>query len=151
MTHWFQTRKAGTFISPAATGGMGYAIPAALAAKLIYPHRMVVATTGDGGFAMSMNGLMTACEENIPIVVVVFNNNALGWVRHGQGARAIASEFSDMNFAKIAQAIGCRGYRIEQPGQLEKRLAEVIEGDEPTVLDVVTSMKTSFRDVSSQF
>jgi len=151
MTHWFQTRKAGTFISPAATGGMGYAIPAALATKLIYPERKVVATTGDGGFAMSMNGLMTACEEKIPIVVVVFNNSALGWVRHGQGDRAIASEFSDMNFAKIAEAIGCRGYRIEQPGQLEKVLAEVVESDEPTVLDVVTSMKTSYRDVSSQF
>ncbi|MBC8227987.1 thiamine pyrophosphate-binding protein [bacterium] len=151
MTHWFQTRKAGTFMSPAATGGMGYAIPAALATKLIFPERKVVATTGDGGFAMSMNGLMTACEENIPIVVVVFNNSALGWVRHGQVDRAIASEFSDMNFAKIAEAIGCHGRRIERPGQLEKALSEAIESDEPTVLDVVTSMKTTFRDVSGQF
>jgi len=151
MTHWFQTRKAGTFISPAATGGMGYAIPAALATKLIFPERKVVATTGDGGFAMSMNGLMTACEENIPIVVVVFNNSALGWVRHGQVDRAIASEFSDMNFAKIAEAIGCHGRRIERPGQLEKALSEAVERDEPTVLDVITSMKTSFRDVSGQF
>ena len=151
MTHWFQTSKAGTFISPAATGGMGYAIPAALATKLIFPEHKVVATTGDGGFAMSMNGLMTACEEDIPIVVVVFNNSALGWVRHGQVDRAIASEFSDMNFAKIAEAIGCRGRRIERPGQLEKALSEAIESDEPTVLDVVTSMKTTFRDVSGQF
>jgi len=151
MTHWFQIGKAGTFISPAATGGMGYAIPAALAVKLIYPERKVIATTGDGGFSMSMNGLMTACEEDIPIVVVVFNNSALGWVRHGQGDRAIASEFSDMNFAKIAEAIGCRGYRIEHPGQLEKALSEAVESDNPVVMDVVTSMKTSFRDVSSQF
>ena len=151
MTHWFQTRKAGTFMSPAATGGMGYAIPAALATKLIFPERKVVATTGDGGFAMSMNGLMTACEEDIPIVVVVFNNSALGWVRHGQGDRAIASKFSDMNFAKIAEAIGCRGCRIERPGQLEKALSEAVESNEPTVLDVIASMKTSFRDVSGQF
>jgi len=149
LTHWFQTREAGMFISPAATGGMGYAIPAALAVKLICPERKVVAVSGDGGFSMSMNGLMTACEEDIPIVVVVFNNSALGWVRHGQGDRAIATEFSDMNFARIAEAIGCRGYRIERPGQLEKTLAEAVESDEPIVLDVVTSMKTTFRDVSS--
>ena len=151
MTHWFQTRKAGTLVSPAATGGMGYAIPAALAAKLAHPSRRVVAVCGDGGFPMAMNGLITACEERIPITVVVFNNSALGWVRSGQGDKRIASEFSDVNFAGIAQSMGCRGHRIEQPGELEKALKEMVESDVPTVLDVVTSRKFTFRDVSSKF
>ena len=151
MTHWFQTRKAGTLVSPAATGGMGYAIPAALAAKLAHPSRRVVAVCGDGGFPMAMNGLITACEERIPITVVVFNNSALGWVRSGQGDKRIASEFSDVNFAGIAQSMGCRGHRIEQPGELEKALKETAESDVPTVLDVVTSRKFTFRDVSSKF
>jgi acetolactate synthase-1/2/3 large subunit len=149
MTHFFQTRRAGTFISPASIGGMGYAIPAALAAKLIYPDRQVLATCGDGGFAMAMNGLMTACEESMPIVAVIFNNSSLGWVMHGQGERTIASEFSNMNFAEIAQAMGCRGIRVEEPSQLQKALAEALLSGEPTVLDVITSRKFSYKDVLS--
>jgi len=149
MTHFFQTKRAGTFISPASIGGMGYAIPAALAAKLIYPERQVLAVCGDGGFAMAMNGLITAREEGIPIVTVVFNNSMLGWVKHGQRDRLIASEFSDMNFAEIARAMGCRGIRVEEPAQLRKELAEALIRSEPSVLDVVTSRKTSYRDVMS--
>ena len=77
MTHYYQTKAPGTFLQPAGVGGMGYAIPSALAAKLIYPQRQVIAVSGDGGFAIGLNGLMTAREENIPIVSVVFNNGAL--------------------------------------------------------------------------
>jgi len=149
MTHFFQTKSAGTFISPAAIGGMGYAIPAALAAKLICPERQIVAVCGDGGFAMAMNGLMTACEEGIAIVTVIFNNRTLGWVMHGQRDRVIASEFANMDFAEIARAIGCRGIRVEEPGQLEEALAEALTSSEPTVLDVVTSRKISYEDVMS--
>jgi acetolactate synthase-1/2/3 large subunit len=151
MTHWFQTRRAGKLLSPAATGGMGYAIPAALAAKLADPISPVVAVSGDGGFPMSMNGLITACEERIPITVVIFNNSALGWVRNSQGDRPMASEFSDVNFAEIAGAMGCRGQRIEQPGDLEKALKEAVGSDVTTVLDVVTSRRFTYRDVSSKF
>ncbi len=151
MTHWFQTRQAGTLISPAATGGMGYAIPAAMGAKLANPTRRAVAVCGDGGFPMSMNGLITACEENIPITVVIFNNSALGWVRSGQGERKIASEFSDIDYAGIAKSLGCRGFRIEEPGILETTLKDTEGSEVPVVLDVVTSKKFTFMEVSSQF
>src|SRR5207237_10414627 len=103
---------------PAAVGGMGYAIPAALAAKLVYPYRPVVAVCGDGGFGIAMNGLMTAIEERIPIVNVVFNNGALGWVLHGQGERPIASQFAPFDHAAIARAMGCEGIRVERPEEL---------------------------------
>jgi acetolactate synthase-1/2/3 large subunit len=148
MTHFFQTRGAGTLIMPG-IGAMGYSIPAAMAAKLIYPERQVLAVCGDGGFGMSMNGLMTALEANIPIVVVVFNNSALGWVMHGQGKRVIASEFRRMNYADMATAMGCRGIRVEEPDQIFSSITEALAGDVPTVVDVVTSLKTSFRDVTS--
>ena len=148
MTHYFQTKGAGTLIMPG-FGAMGYAIPAALAAKLIYPDRQVMAVTGDGGFGMAMNGMMTALDEEIPIVVVIMNNSALGWVKHGQGNRTIASSFTDMNYADIANAMGCKGIRVEQPEHLASALAEALEGNEPTVVDVVTSFRTSFRDVTS--
>ena len=148
MTHYFQTKAAGTLIMPG-IGAMGYAIPAALAAKLIYPQRQVIAVTGDGGFGMAMNGLMTARDEHIPIVVVVLNNSALGWVMHGQGSRVIASKFSDMNFADIARAMGCRGIRVESPSALAAALADALRANEPTVVDVVTSLRPSFLDVTT--
>lgn len=151
MTHWFQTRRAGKFLAPAATGGMGYAIPAALAAKLAHPSSSVVAVCGDGGFPMSMNGLITACEERIPITVVIFNNSVLGWIKTLQKDRSIAAELSDVNFGNIAQSMGCRGHRIEKPGDLTKALKEAVESDVTTVLDVVTSRKTSYLEVSSKF
>ena len=148
MTHYFQTKSAGSLIMPG-IGAMGYAVPAALAAKLVYPERQVVAVTGDGGFGMALNGLMTAKDEDIPIVVVVLNNSALGWVKHGQGNRNIASTFAEMNFADIAQAMGCRGIRVTEPGAIAGALSEALDAGEPTVVDVVTSFKPSFRDVTS--
>jgi acetolactate synthase-1/2/3 large subunit len=148
MTHYFQTKGPGTLIMPG-IGAMGYAIPAALAARLVYPDRQVLAVSGDGGFGMAMNGLMTARDENIPIAVVILNNGALGWVKHGQRDRVIASTFSDMNYADIANAMGCRGIRVEEPGQIGGALAEALAAKVPTVVDVVTSFKPSFRDVTS--
>ncbi|MFM7121557.1 MAG: thiamine pyrophosphate-binding protein, partial [Gammaproteobacteria bacterium] len=77
MTHFFQNRAPHGFLQAAGAGPMGFGIPAALAAKLVHPDRVVVAVCGDGGFAMTMNGLMTAVEQNLPIINVVFNNSAL--------------------------------------------------------------------------
>jgi acetolactate synthase-1/2/3 large subunit len=148
MTHYFQTKGPGTLIMPG-IGAMGYAIPAALAAKLVHPNRQVLAVTGDGGLGMAMNGLMTARDEEIPIVVVVLNNSALGWVKHGQGNRTIASSFAEMNFSEIAKAMGIGGIRVEKPEALSGALAEALGANTPTVIDVVTSFKPSFRDVTS--
>jgi acetolactate synthase-1/2/3 large subunit len=149
MTHFFQTRSAGSLIMPG-IGAMGYAIPAALAAKLVYPDRQVLAVTGDGGFGMAMNGLLTARDEEIPIVVVVLNNSALGWVKHGQQKRVIASEFTPTNFADVARAMGCNGVRVESPGDLPAAFADALAAPVATVIDVVTSRRVTFRDVTAR-
>ena len=113
MTHFYQTKSAEGFLQAAGAGPMGFGIPAALGAKLVHPDRPVVAVVGDGGFAMTMNGLMTAVEQDIPIITVVFNNKALGWVLHGSGP--FAAEFNDWDHAAIARALGCRGVRVTDP------------------------------------
>ena len=100
---------------------------------------------------MTLSGLMTACEERIPIVAVVLNNCALGWVKHFQKERVIASEFPDTDMAGIARAIGCRGFRVEQPGQLAGALAEALAIDVPAVVDVRTSLRFGFEDLVSPF
>ena len=149
MTHFFRTKGAGTLLMPG-IGAMGYAIPAALAAKLVHPQRQVLAVCGDGGFSMAINGFMTARDEDIPIVTVILNNSALGWVKHGQGNRTINSSFSAMDFAGIAEKMGCKGIRVEDPADLIAALQEALAANEPTVVDVVTAFDgLSFRDVTT--
>src|ERR1700675_2266862 len=129
MTHFYQTKAAGGFLQAAGSGAVGLRIPAALAAKLVNPDRPVVAAVGDGGFAMTMNGLMTAIEHDIPIVVVVFNNHALGWVLHGSGP--FAAEFKEFDHAAIARAMGCRGTRVEDPAGVAPAFRAGLAGPGP--------------------
>lgn len=147
MTHFYQTKAPGGFLQAAGSGPMGFGIPAALAAKLVHPDRPVVAVCGDGGFAMTMNGLMTAIEHDIPIVVVVFNNRALGWVLHGSGP--FAAEFNDFDHAAIARSMGCRGQRVEDPAALGPAIQEALGARVPSVIDVRTSLAVSFADITS--
>jgi len=149
MTHYFQSPGTNTFVQPAGVGAMGYAIPGALAAKLAFPERPVLGLCGDGGFGIGMNGLMTAREENIPITVVVLNNQALGWVLHGQKDRPIASSFAPYDHAAIARAMGCEGIRVERPDDVGPALARAIASNRPTVVDVVTSLGETFERVTS--
>jgi acetolactate synthase-1/2/3 large subunit len=147
MMHWYRTKSSSSYLQPAAGGGMGYSVAAALGAKLACPDRPVLAVCGDGGFAMSIHALMTAVQARIPITVVVFNNNALGWVLHGMGERAIAAGFDEFDHAAIARSVGCDGIRVESTHDLRQALASVADRTIPFVIDVPTSLKTSFKDI----
>ena len=152
MTHYFQCRGAGTVYQPSSIGGMGYALPAAMAAKLTAPERDCVAVCGDGGFAMTMNALFTAAQYRIPVVTVVLNNSVLGWVKDGQrrrGNRFIASELGRNDYAKIAQSMGCVGVRVESVKELVGELDRVKGAKDPIVLDVVTTENAPFWQVQS--
>jgi acetolactate synthase I/II/III large subunit len=152
MTHYFQCRGAGTVYQPSSIGGMGYALPAAMAAKLTFPERDCVAVCGDGGFAMTMNALLTAAQYRIPVVAVVLNNSVLGWVKDGQrrrGNRFIASELGHSDYARIAQAAGCVGIRVETIKDLVGELDRVRGTKDPVVLDVVTTEDAPFWQVQS--
>jgi acetolactate synthase-1/2/3 large subunit len=148
MLHWFRSTTPGGYLQPAGSGGMGYSVRAALAAKLAFPDRAAVAVCGDGGFSMNLHSLMTAVQEKLPVVVVVFNNGALGWVLHAMGDKAIAGDLSGFDHAAIARAIGCDGVRVEDVEDLRKALESATgDRDRPLVIDVPTSMATSFLDV----
>ena len=154
MTHYYQCRGAGTVYQPSSIGGMGYALPAAMAAKLAFPERDCVAVCGDGGFAMTMNALLTAAQYRIPVVTVVLNNSVLGWVKDGQrrrGNRFIASALGQSDYAKIARAMGCASARIESIADLVAALGRLKAATEPTLLDVVTTEDAPFWQVQSPF
>ena len=148
LVHHLRTSD-GDFLQPGSMGGMGYSIPAALGAKLADPSRPVVAMVGDGGFAMSINGLMTSLEAALPIVVVVMNNSMLGWVRHMQGERPIASTLPSYDHAALARSLGCDGVRVEKPSGLEHALRDALRSGRTTVIDVRISAEQSWERVTS--
>src|SRR5699024_10538777 len=145
----FETKSPGSLILPGSAGGMGYAIPSAMAVKLIYPEKKVIAIAGDGGFSMTMNGLISAVELNLPIIVVILNNAALGWVKNAQGETKIASEFEDIQFAKIAESMGCVGYTVKEEKELKDVFEKAQKVDRPVVIDVKTSAEESYKKVMS--
>ena len=149
LTHDFQTRSAGSFIQAAGVGAMGYALPAALAAKLVMPSRPVAAVCGDGGFAMAMNGLLTALEQSISVVVVILNNSALGWVLHGQRDRPIACRFGDVDYTAVAAAMGAHASRVRTAEELRAAVPAALVAGRPAVIEVIVSQADTFRDVTS--
>ena len=146
MLHDYRVNGRRKFLQPNATGGMGYAVPAALGARYVYPDTPVFAVSGDGGFAMTMHGMMSAIEENLPIVAVVLNNHALGWVYHGQGNRQIASKFSEFNYSEIAQAMGCAAFRATNEAEIREAIPRAVAAGKPAVLEIMTSLDDSFVD-----
>ena len=150
MMQWYRSKSKGEYLQPAAGGGMGYAVPAAMAAKLAAPARTVLAVCGDGGFGMSVHALMTAVQEDLPIGVLVLNNGALGWVLHGMGEKAVAAHFAEFDHASIARSLGCEGIRVSNIDELRDALKRVPAATVPLVIDVPTSLSTSFLDVAQK-
>ena len=146
MMHYFRARGVGRFSQPAGAGPMGYAIPSAIAQKLLNPDVPVVAVAGDGGFSMTMNGLLTAIEAAAPIIAVVMNNHALGWSQHSRGP--FATSFTAFDYAAIARGMGCAGRKVRDADELTAALREAAESTgrdgRPFVIDVETSMDFSF-------
>lgn len=149
LVHHYRTKSAGGFLQPGSTGGMGYAIPAAMAARLAHPDRPVVAVLGDGGFAMSVAGLMTARENELPLIAVVMNNGILGWVQHVQGNRIIASTLGEYDHAAVARTLGWNGIRVETEAELRRAFDDALATRESTLIDVVVSGDESWEKVAS--
>jgi acetolactate synthase-1/2/3 large subunit len=147
MMRWYASKRPGGYLQPAAGGGMGHAVPAALGAKLAHPEAPAVAVCGDGGFAMTMNGLLTSMEQQLPIGVVVFNNGVLGWVLHGMGEQVVAAELADVDYAAIARAMGCDAVRPGSVAELEDACSRLGSLERPLVIDVPMGLDSSFRDI----
>ncbi len=148
--HWggllYDTKRAGRgFVPDRGFASIGYGVPGAIGAALAAKGRPVVSLTGDGGFNMSLGELETARRMGLSFAVVVFNNAASGYVKalqhlmYGSGAYQ-SSDLAEMNYAKVAEAMGCTGIRVEDPGDLEAALRRGIAADRgPVVIDVVVT------------
>jgi acetolactate synthase-1/2/3 large subunit len=138
MAHLYQARQANTFFCPGGTAGMGWGLPAAVALKIVYPDRPVVSVTGDGGFMMTVSALSTAVQYQLPMICVVFNDNALGMVRqHQPEGRRIASEFVETDNAAVARGMGAFGVQVRDSKDLPEALRQAQNSGLPSVVDVI--------------
>lgn len=131
-----------TLITSGGLGTMGYGLGAAIGAKSAHPEKTVVNIAGDGCFRMNMNEIATATRNNIPVIEIVFNNHVLGMVRQWQtlfyGKRYSHTILNDsVDFVKVAEAMGAKGYRITKREEVEPVLKEAIAAGVPVLIDCV--------------
>ncbi len=118
---------------------MGYALPAAMAAKLEHPERPVVAVMGDGGLAMVLSELETAARLRLPITILVLSDRSLYLIRMHQerkGFEAGGVDFGPIDFAGIAPGFGARGFRASTWAAFDDAVTTGLRGDRPTVIEV---------------
>lgn len=117
---------------------MGIAIPGAVAAKLVYPKRKVVAVTGDGGFMMNMQELETAVRIGTPFVTLIFNDGGYGlieWKQQIHFGKSAYIKFGNPDFVKLADSMGLKGYRVTSAFELIPTLKEALAQLVPAVID----------------
>jgi acetolactate synthase I/II/III large subunit len=137
--------RPGTFLNSGGLGTMGYAVPAAMGAKVGQPDKTVWAIDGDGCFQMTNQELVTCTLNKIPIKVAVINNNSLGMVRQWQtlfyGARYSNTDLHSQrvpDFVKLAEAMGCVGLRCETADGVDATIDKAMTiDDQPVVVDFV--------------
>jgi acetolactate synthase-1/2/3 large subunit len=118
---------------------MGFALPAAVSAKLVHPERKVVAVSGDGGFLMNCQELETARRLGLAIVNVIFRDggyNLIQWKQQTHYGRESGVTFGNPDFVELARAFGAKGYRVESARQLSPILAEALAQPGPSIIDV---------------
>ncbi|WP_326539561.1 thiamine pyrophosphate-binding protein [Pseudorhodoferax sp.] len=148
VTSMLRVRTPGQIIAPGGIGGMGWALPAAAAVRLLHPERHSICLIGDGGAAMTLTTLATCVQEKLPITVIVANNQGLGMVRDNMRDKRIAVDFSPMDFAAIARGMGCKGIRVDRADALADALVAARGSDLPTVIDVSIDPAASHHPVS---
>ena len=123
-------------------GSMANAMPQALGAKATAPERQVVAMCGDGGFSMLMGDFLSVAQMKLPLKIVVFNNSVLGFVAmemKAGGYLTDGTELHDTNFARIAEACGITGIRVEKASEVDDALQRAFAIDGPVLVDVVVA------------
>ena len=131
-----------------AAGSLGWAFPASLGAKCAAPDRPVFCFTGDGGFFYHLCELETAARNGIKTITVLNNNSCMSQCLVGVGKaygnypgnKGDLFKFREVDFAKIAQELGCVGIRVEDPNKIKCALQSALEADKPVLVDVITDV-----------
>lgn len=137
---WWEAYGTQTLMDPGTWGAMGFALPGAIAAKLVYPDRQVVGITGDGAFLMSCSDFGTALEQGANVVMVILNDSRYGMIHSLQMldfGRTYKTELRSPDFAKFAESFGALGIRVEDDSQLAGAFEKALSAESPVIVDVV--------------
>jgi acetolactate synthase I/II/III large subunit len=133
----FPAHEPGTVLIANGLAGMGFALPAAIAAKLVHPDRNVVAVNGDGGFLMNCQELETAVRLRTPFVSVIWENRAYGsivWKQEKEFGDHFGTDFTNPDFVKLAEAFGMPAWRCESPDDFGTHLEQALAADLPSLI-----------------
>ncbi len=138
MARMFRCDLPNTCIISNGFAGMGIAVPGAIAAKLAYPQKGIVAVTGDAGFMMNSQEIETALRCNAPIVILIWNDSQYGlieWKQQRRFGRSAYIDFKNPDFVQYAQSFGATGIRIESADQLLPTLQAALKNPTVTIID----------------
>jgi acetolactate synthase-1/2/3 large subunit len=146
-THFVKYERPNSWLNSGGLGTMGYAVPAAMGAKVGQPERTVWAIDGDGCFQMTNQELATCALNDIPIKVAVINNSSLGMVRQwqtlfyeGRYSNTDLHSARVPDFVKLSEALGCVAFRCESPDDVDSIIRKAMEiNDAPVVIDFIVN------------
>ncbi|MCP2341938.1 acetolactate synthase large subunit [Actinomadura rupiterrae] len=139
MARMYPTYEPNTLLVSNGLSSMGFSVPGALAAKLAHPDRKVLAATGDGAFLMNSQELETAVRENIPITVLIWEDDAYGlieWKMDLEMGRSSNIRFGNPDFVTYAESFGAHGYRVTSADELLPTLRKALADDGVSVVTV---------------
>ena len=138
LARMYQAERPNTCIISNGFAAMGIAVPGAIAAKLVYPDRKVVAVTGDAGFMMNSQEVETALRVGTPLVILIWNDSEYGlitWHQLRRFGRPSHIGFKNPDFVKYAESFGAKGYRVERAGDLGPTLKQALADDTVAIVD----------------
>jgi acetolactate synthase-1/2/3 large subunit len=154
---WFSrlypTFRANTFLLDNALATMGAGLPSGIVAKMLFPHRKVLVVVGDGGFMMNSQELETALRIQVPIVILLLNDNAYGFVKWKQrnlNLEDFGMDLSNPDFVKYAESFGARGMRLERGQKLTQTLAQAFQSKQAVLVECPVDYSVNYDVFSSE-
>jgi len=144
----YPTYEPNTVVISNGFSAMGFALPAGITAKLLFPNRRVLVVSGDGGFLMNCQELETACRLQLPLVIVIFRDDAYGliaWKQMNTFGRSFGVNFNNPDFVSLARAFGAEGYRIREAAELKKVLEMSFQHSRPTIIDIPVDYQENIK------
>jgi len=153
FSRMYKTYKPNTFLVDNALATMGAGLPSAITAKMLNPGKKVLAVVGDGGFMMNSQELETAIRYKIPVVVLILNDNAFGfikWKQKNMKLKEFGLDFSNPDFVKYAESYGAAGFKVKKGDDLTKILEKAFSMNRVVVIEIPIDYSVNYEVFSKE-